>query len=856
MFVCILTLILPQAKAQQSSSKQVETPRIASLKEKGRLPNQGYIARAIDLGKLTSTLQKAGLSNYLEITQPHFKSIRLNLPYQLIDSLLIQPGLIDFIDIHRMPREESIIPGFDPTANKLNRLFSQYNHFNGNGLVLSIKEKRFDSLDIDLVNRVKASAVGAAEVTSHATRMATMAAGAGNSMERSKGAAWGAQLFSASFDNLMPEDPLLYRNESISVQNHSYGTAIENFYGADAAAYDEVAYQLPYLLHVFSAGNLGEEKPAVGIYKNLPWANLSGSFKMSKNSLTVGAIDSFFKVESRSSKGPAYDGRIKPELVAFGQDGSSGAAAIVSGISVSLQQLYASKHNQLPPSSLIKAVLMNSATDLLTPGPDFQSGFGNADALQALTSMEAGDYLLDSAMHNETKVFFLDVPPGSNQLKLLLSWVDPPSAPNISKALVNDLDLVATDPLSNETLPWILSSFADADSLALAAKRGKDTLNNMEQVTIDDPLPGKYTIRITAAVKTGKQPFALTWLIKKDTSFSWSYPVTPDKLISRTNSLFRWNEGLKGQGTLYYRILPGDWQTVKTIDLSVPYTSMMIPDSTGLIQFSMQQGSARYLSDTFAIFKETVLQVGYVCRDSFMLYWKDQGADSFRLFRLGERYLDPIFEGMDSTYTGNVDQHKYFAVAPMVKGIEGNRSLTRQYELAGVGCYLKSFLVDLVADRARLSLELSTLVRLDSLLIEKLQGPQWITIARSGTPTVASHSYIDSGLEQGLNRYRVRIRLQNGSSIYSPEEQLFYFLNKDFILYPNPAPRNGRVNLAIRDTEDLWIAVFDLLGRKWINRKVDDLGEKLSLAGLPAGIYFYRFIKEGKQSGAGRLVIQ
>jgi hypothetical protein len=37
-------------------------------------------------------------------------------------------------------------------------------------------------------------------------------------------------------------------------------------------------------------------------------------------------------------KGPAFDGRIKPEMVAFGIDGSSGAAALVSGVAILLQQ--------------------------------------------------------------------------------------------------------------------------------------------------------------------------------------------------------------------------------------------------------------------------------------------------------------------------------------------------------------------------------------------------------------------------------------------------------------------------------------------------------------------------------------
>lgn len=852
----LLTLYCQVTIAQQRTGGQVRSPRLTLMKDIGRLPEEGYIARATDLDKFKEVIRKAGLEKFTRDIQPHYKTIQVDLPYPVIDSLFIKTGLIDFIDIKRKPREEGAIPGFDPSANKLNRLFSSYREINGDGLTLSIKEKRFDSTDIDFLNRVKLSTVGSAEVSSHATRMATMAAGAGNSLEISKGAAWGAQLYSASFDNLMPEDPALYSGAAISLQNHSYGTAIENFYGADAAAYDEVSYELPYLLHVFSSGNIGEESPETGPYKDLPWANLSGSFKMSKNSISVGAIDSFSRIESRSSKGPAYDGRIKPELVAFGQDGSSGAAAIVSGIAVALQHRYLLDHGQLPPSSLVKAILLNTATDLLAPGPDFQSGFGNADAYKAMKSMEEGHYLIDSLEDIESKDYSLEVPVDSKNLKLVLCWVDPPSSPNIEKALVNNLDITLIDPLGNSILPWILSSYPKADSLAKPAIKGRDTLNNVEQVSIENPIAGKYTIRVSASVKSGKQPFAITWLYNDSLIFSWSYPSRSDKLIAGRNTLLRWNENLQGTGKLSYRMHPGNWKPLGTVDLSIPYFAFSLPKSSGLIQFSMENGNERIMTDSFAILEETFLKVGYVCRDSFMLYWQNRGADSFRLYRLSEQYLESILQGRDTSYVSTIDHHKYFAVAPIIDGMEGFRSSTRHYEFAGVGCYLESFLVDLMDQHARISIGLSTLKNLESLILEKQIGQQWTQVAGIRPVSLPQYQIKDSNLIQGLNRYRIKIGLSNGSFVYSPVEQVFYFANKELIIYPNPASKNGEVNLAIQDTEDLLITVFDIMGRKWIERKVDDLDVKLSLAGLPAGVYFYRFTKKNKHYAAGRLVIQ
>lgn len=47
-------------------------------------------------------------------------------------------------------------------------------------------------------------------------------------------------------------------------------------------------------------------------------------------------MDSVVKIETRSSRGLTYDGRLKPEVVAFGQNRSSGAAVLVSGVTTFL----------------------------------------------------------------------------------------------------------------------------------------------------------------------------------------------------------------------------------------------------------------------------------------------------------------------------------------------------------------------------------------------------------------------------------------------------------------------------------------------------------------------------------------
>ena len=121
----------------------------------------------------------------------------------------------------------------------------------------------------------------------------------------------------------------------------------------------------PALVHVFSSGNSGSTASVAGLYGGIAgFANLTGSFKMAKNIITVGATDSFNIVAALSSKGPAFDGRVKPEMVAFGEDGTSGAAALVSGTAALIQHAYKSTYKNLPTAALVKAILLNSADDI------------------------------------------------------------------------------------------------------------------------------------------------------------------------------------------------------------------------------------------------------------------------------------------------------------------------------------------------------------------------------------------------------------------------------------------------------------------------------------------------------------
>jgi hypothetical protein len=289
---------------------------------------------------------------------------------------------------------ESNVTEMELSLNKINLIHRFLPNLNGENFTIAIKENKIDSLDIDFQGRLIRSNLTSTLFSNHAADMATIMAGGGNNSALRKGIAWKAKIMSISFSNLLPESDDFYRKNQIYLENHSYGTDIQNVYSNVALAYDASISRLSDVLHVFSSGNSGNITPTDGSFKGIAnYSNLTGSFKQAKNIITVGAVDSVGKIEVKSSRGPTYDGRLKPEIVAFGQDGSSGAAALVSGVATLLQQQYSQSRNGLkPPSHLVKALLINSAEDVGTKGIDYQSGYGNINAYSASKALNSGRF--------------------------------------------------------------------------------------------------------------------------------------------------------------------------------------------------------------------------------------------------------------------------------------------------------------------------------------------------------------------------------------------------------------------------------------------------------------------------------
>lgn len=771
-------------------------------------------------------------------------------------------GVVFAEDAMRTPKEELQINNLDLSTNKINVVHQQFSQWNGEGITVSVKENKPDTTDIDFTGRYLTTNLSSTTLSSHASIMCTMIAGGGNTWHTGKGAAWAGTISSSSFEKLLPDADTAYRRYNISVQNHSYGVGIENYYGADAAAYDASAIANPALLHIFSSGNSGTSAGTTGAYAGLQGsANLTGSFKMAKNIITVGATDSFGVVAALSSKGPAYDGRVKPDLVAFGIDGSSGAAALVSGVSMILQQEYKQLTGLLPANALVKAVLINGADNAGNKEVDYANGFGSLNVLNAVRTIWDGRYFPGSVSNAGVQSFNISIPAGIKKVRMSLVWDDPPAAPNASKALINDLDLeLAYIPTGELWKPWVLNGFPQADSLQQPPSRKRDSLNNVELISVENPVAGNYQVRVKGYNVTGQQPFYIAYRFDSTNTFEWYRPTSADFIFPSSYNVLRWKSSFTSTtGKLEYSSDSGaTWQSINEgVVLAASYYNWPTPAITGTVLLRMTIGASRFTSDAFTVFPQISIGVGFNCTDSFSIYWNRlPGVNSYRVYRLGTRYLEPVLTTADSVIVlqKNTNPSLYYAVAPVTGSREGVRSYTINYTLQGVECYIRSFLASLINNTAQLNLELGSLYNIKSIVLEKLNGTGFTPLKQVTNINGLSVSFIDSFITRGLNTYRIKLELANGKVVYSQTETVYYFKGADYIVFPNPVAQNQAIKIAVNNVDSALMQIFDVRGVKVFEKALNNLIITIPAGKLGKGLYFIQ-ITDNKHREVSKLVV-
>ena len=766
------------------------------------------------------------------------------------------------------PTTDARVLDLNLTYNKVTTAKANYPQLDGSGVIVSVKENQYDEEDIDLLGKGIPSGIESSNVDSHATDMATIIGGKGNSSVRGTGVAPAVMLTSSDFSDIIPDTDEEYERLNVLLQNHSYGTVVEHFYGTLAEAYDASSYRNPGILHVFSAGNFGRSTNSEGLYQGIPFvANLTGNFKGAKNTLTVGSVDTVGNAYIISSRGPTYDGRVKPELVTYSMFGTSNSAAIVTGISVLVHQAYEETFGDRPSSALVKALLINSATDADAPGVDFNTGFGAVNADRAVRNTLAGQFMTDEVVDGSSRQFALNIPDNAVNLKVTLVWTDSAAMAGDVSALVNDLDLTLSS--GTETwLPWVLDS--SRKGIRLAPTRKEDHLNNVEQITIDNPMPGSYQVSVSGFdVASSSQPFAIAYQYDTAGDFAWSYPLGGDNVPfdGEVIPYLQWESTFSDGTTASLEYTIDDGQTWHLIEEEVLlergfFRWSTYPRDLHISRLRMMVDGVVFASEDFTLSSPKSVELGFDCGDSLLFFWnRDALAMSYNIFNLQNTNLTLVDNITDtSLLVKKADlATSFLSVEPVLANNQTSlKSETFNYLLQGGSCYFNSIFPNSFPEENRIALtaNISTNYLIETIGIERKNNEEFEEIG-TVTPSSLEFQFNDLDPLQGINIYRAVAVLSNGERVVSDETEVFFLTTTPVQVFPNPVERPGVFSVFTRDLDgtSLKLYIYNYSGQLIFDTEL--LGDRsgISTAGFSEGIYLYRVVGEGVDE-TGRLVVE
>jgi len=461
-----------------------------------------------------------------------------------------------------------------------------------------------------------------------------------------------------------------------------------------------------------------------------------------------------------------------------------------------------------------------------------------------LQTVEEGKIIQGKIGLNQVNTFIISIPNNTHQLKITLSWIDPAATANSSKALVNDLDLeliqIAT---SNKFLPWILNSSPNLTALQSPATRGRDSLNNTEQITLDQPAAGNYQLIVKGSKLTGlEQAYSIAWQYDTASHFQFTFPVKGNQLIPNTINTIRWETNIPGTANLQYRIDGGNWETIaNNINLANNYYQWNCPNQLGLIQLRMIAGLTNKLTDTFALAPIISAKTGFNCADSFLLYWPKIGVSQYQVYQLGNQYLEPFLITADTILIKEKLNNPFqvYTVAPILpNNFNGLPGYAINYTQQQIACYINGFFADpFDSSKARLSLQLGTTYQVNKVVFEKLFATGYKSIQTISPVTSTQINSIETA-SPGLNIYRAKVELLNGRSYYTSPAQVLNFSEKSYYLFPNPLVAGVPLKLMSENIDSTVIIIFDMSGKKVFSQVISSFIETIQLPHLSKGVYY------------------
>lgn len=557
--------------------------------------------------------------------------------------------------------------------------------FDGTGITIAIADDGLIGPHIDFKGRLTQYIT--TNSGTHGDMTAGIAAGSGNLDPTKQGAAAGAylHLYGISGYPHVSGATSNYSSLGTTLTSTSYSEVNGGVYNSSAVTIDNQIQSNTMLLHVFSGGNAGTSDHGYGA--GAGWGNITGGYKAAKNVIAVGNLRNTDALESSSSRGPAKDGRIKPDICANGYNqlstngnntyqtggGTSAASPSVMGTLAQISHGYRSlNNNAVPPTALLKAAILNTAEDLGNPGPDFQFGWGRINALRAMNLLQNNRYLTGTISQNDSVNHSITVPANARQLRVMLYWADRAGVANATKALVNNLDLRVLNSSGTYHWPLILNPAPNTTALTTTAVPGRDTLNNVEQVRIANPAAGTYTVRVVGSgVAQGPQVYWLVWEWHTD-EITVTYPMGGESFVPGETEMLRWDAtGNTGTFTVQYSANNGQtWTSIASnLGNSVRYTNWTVPSTTGG-NYRIRVSSGTVTGESNQKFSVAPLVSGLafprICSTELTLSWSAvAGATRYIVHRLGTKFMDSIgtTTGTSLVVTGtNLGTEDWFAV--------------------------------------------------------------------------------------------------------------------------------------------------------------------------------------------------
>lgn len=664
--------------------------------------------------RVLTSIQNTGGELVADLNETHILCVKVS-PSQI--DVLAKNTFVQWIEPVAKPNSQDDVRG--RTNGRVNALSTQYSagrKYDGSGVVVGLCDDGVIGPHIDFEGRVTQHTID--NSGNHGDMTSGIFIGAGNLNPSYQGIASGAYLHLYRVGNITISGyPQIYNGVAnlatlgtvITSTSYSQGTGGE--YTTDAVFTDEQIYSHPNMIHLFSAGNSGTQDHGYGAGSG--WGNISGGAKAAKNVICAGNLDYLDNLHITSSRGPAADGRIKPDLCMQGDGqmtadenntyqiggGTSAASPAIAGVVAQLYQAYKELNaGTEPQTGLLKAALMNTAEDIGNPGPDFKTGWGRVNGLRAVRILEDNRYLYDTIAHNGSNSHVIAVPANVSQVRIMTYWTDPDGNPSAAIALVNDINMQVVGPGTTTYNPWVLDHTPIFANLNANAVRGIDSINNVEQVTLDNPTAGNYTVNISGhAIPQGPQSYFVVYDFIYN-GVELTYPIGGEGFVPGETETISWDASdATGNFTLEYSTDGGTTYNniSSTISSTKRFYDWTVPTAvSGNVKLKVTRGMYSSESDTaLTIIGVTQnLTILRICPDTVEIGWDlVNGATSYEISMLGATYMDSI--GTSTTNRFEIpglspNDTNWFSVRPIIASNKGRRAIAIEKSPGTFNCIL------------------------------------------------------------------------------------------------------------------------------------------------------------------------